>query len=78
MKLTITNEERELLGILGKEAEQRKAAFEAAVRDFQLAFEMGMRARRLTGVMFVKLDDEGLHVETAGPKLLVDEPDEAA
>ena len=75
MKLTITNEERELLGILGKEAEQRKLAFEAAVRDFKLAFDMSMRARGLTDVMFVKLDDEGLHVEAPGPKLV---PDEAA
>lgn len=75
MILTVTASERELLTILGKEAERKKAEYESAVRDFKLAFEMGMRARDLTNVAFVKLDDEGLHVEEFGPKLV---PDEAA
>lgn len=79
MILTITREERELLTILGREAEQRKLAFESAARDFRIAFEMGMRARNLTDMLFVQMDDEGLHVESAtGPKLVVDDPDEAA
>ena len=75
MILTVTASERELLTILGKEAERKKLEYEASVRDFKLAFEMGMRARDLTDVAFVKLDDEGLHVEEFGPKLV---PEDAA
>ena len=79
MILTVTASERELLTILGREAERKKSEYEAALRDFRLAFEMGMRARDLANVSFVKLDDEGVHVETmSGPKLVTDDPDEAA
>lgn len=79
MILTITPSEREMLSILGREAERKKAEYEAAVRDFKLAFEMGMRARDLTDMSFVKLDGDGLHVEAAsGPKLVTFDPEDAA
>ena len=78
MVFTPTTEERELLSILGREAERQKLSYESAVRDFKLAFDMSMRARGLTNVMFVKLDDEGMHVETPKPQLVQDDPEDAA
>jgi len=76
MKLTITAEERELLTTLGREAEAKKAAFEAAVRDFRLAFDMAMRGRSLSNVAFIALSDDGLQVEELGPRLVPDDPED--
>lgn len=75
MKLTITDEERELLTALGREAEAKKAAFEAAVREFRLAFDMAMRGRKLLNATFVSLTDEGLNVEMPKIELVKDDPE---